>query len=145
MERQKKLDFGETPLPSLPSLPSKDKDKTFVTLPSKVHECAFSDFWELYPKKKSKGQARRVWVRLKPDEQLHDRIINALERAKTSEEWQKDNGRYIPYPATWLNAEGWEDEYQTETEIPLGDETLKRFYPARWAEMQKKGADNDKG
>jgi len=30
--------------------------------------------------------------------------------AKKSPEWTKDNGKYIPYPATWLNAKGWEDE-----------------------------------
>lgn len=73
----------------------------------------FEKFWDSYPKKKSKGQAKRAWQRLKPTEQLRERILAALEQAKTSAEWAKDQGRYIPHPATWLNAEGWEDHHET--------------------------------
>ena len=70
---------------------------------------AFSKFWDSYPRKKSKGDAEKAWLKIKPDEQLQDRIFNALERAKTSVDWQKENGQFIPYPASWLNAKGWED------------------------------------
>lgn len=70
----------------------------------------FGDFWVSYPVKKSKGQAERAWAKLNPDEQLHDAILDGLERAKTSEQWVSANGRFIPHPATWLNARGWEDE-----------------------------------
>lgn len=73
----------------------------------------FDLFWEAYPRKKSKGVARKIWKRLKPDEQLHNRILNALELAKKSESWLKERGKFIPYPGTWLNAEGWDDEHAT--------------------------------
>jgi hypothetical protein len=33
-----------------------------------------------------------------------------VEQAKQSEDWIKENGKYIPHPATWLNAKGWLDE-----------------------------------
>lgn len=82
---------------------------------------SFEDFWELYPKKRSKGQAEKAWKNIKPDEQLHDRIFRALEQAKTSAEWKKDGGQFIPYPASWLNAKGWEDELQ----IPTGQSMKK--------------------
>lgn len=72
----------------------------------------FEEFWKSYPNKKSKGRAEQAWSKLSPDEQLHNRILDALERAKTSVEWTKDSGRFIPHPASWLNAKGWEDEYQ---------------------------------
>lgn len=75
---------------------------------------AFDRFWLAYPKRKSKGQALKAWNKLKPNEQLQDRIHIALERAKTSAEWRKDNGQFIPHPASWLNAMGWEDEQSTE-------------------------------
>ena len=74
----------------------------------------FDEFWARYPKKKSKGQAERAWVRIKPDETLFAAILSGLERAKASYDWRKDGGKYIPYPATWLNAKGWEDEYQQQ-------------------------------
>ncbi|HOG17671.1 MAG TPA: replication protein [Syntrophales bacterium] len=70
----------------------------------------FEAFWTAYPKKKSKGQAEKAFFRTNPDEQLAAVMMAAIERAKTSEEWLKDGGQFIPYPATWLNARGWEDE-----------------------------------
>ena len=70
----------------------------------------FDLFWQAYPKKRSKNQAIKAWKALKPDEHLHDRILGALEKAKDSVEWANERGKYIPYPATWLNAGGWEDE-----------------------------------
>ena len=32
------------------------------------------------------------------------------EAAINSPEWKKSGGEFIPYPASWLNARGWEDE-----------------------------------
>lgn len=77
----------------------------------------FEKFWLAYPKKKSKGDAEKAWKAIKPNEQLHDRILHALERAKTSAEWRNDGGKFIPYPATWLRAKGWEDEDTSPTAI----------------------------
>ncbi|QNB46839.1 hypothetical protein BR63_11275 [Thermanaerosceptrum fracticalcis] len=80
---------------------------------SKKQESLFDQFWQAYPKKKAKGQAERAWAKLQPDEQLVETMLTAIERAKKSEEWRKENGRYIPYPATWLNGKRWEDEYMS--------------------------------
>lgn len=70
----------------------------------------FDQFWAAYPKKRSKGAARKAWDKLHVDSTMQATILQAIERAKQSEDWQKDGGQYIPYPATWLNDEGWEDE-----------------------------------
>lgn len=70
----------------------------------------FAAFWSAYPKKKSKGDAEKAWKRIKPDAELRERIDRSLEAMKASADWLKDGGQYIPYPATWLNAKGWEDE-----------------------------------
>jgi len=77
-------------------------------------ESGFEGFWKSYPRKKSKGQAERAWLKIKPTEQLQGQILAALERAKTSTDWAKEDGRFIPYPATWLNAKGWEDEIEED-------------------------------
>jgi hypothetical protein len=71
---------------------------------------SFARFWQSYPKRKSKGQAEKAWHKLKPNEQLVPEILAGVERAKTSEQWLRDGGQFVPYPATWLNARGWEDE-----------------------------------
>ncbi len=70
----------------------------------------FDDFWSAYPKKKSKGQALTTWDKLKPNQQTIKKMITAIGVMKTKASWTKDNGQFIPYPSSWLNDMGWEDE-----------------------------------
>jgi len=70
----------------------------------------FDTFWKAYPKKVSKGYARKVFNQIKPSEELLDKMLSAIAEQVGAEQWMKDNGRYIPNPATWLNGERWEDE-----------------------------------
>ena len=81
----------------------------------------FELFWQAYPKKKSKGQAEKAWLKIKPNEQLLEAILSTIEQAKTSVDWTKDGGQFIPYPATWLNAKGWEDEYGKQGDGAVDD------------------------
>jgi len=74
----------------------------------------FLRFWELYPKRKSKGAALKAWKKINPSRELCEKIGDALKRLKASREWAADGGKYIPNPATWLNAAGWEDEVAAE-------------------------------
>jgi hypothetical protein len=77
----------------------------------------FNRFWDVYPKKKSKGQAKSVFYRINPAEQLLATMLAKIEQAKKSDDWVKEGGKFIPYPATWLNAEGWEDEISTSQKV----------------------------
>jgi len=86
----------------------------------------FELFWKAYPKKRNKGQAERAFKKAAPDEQLMAVILTAIERAKKSAQWLKEDGQFIPYPATWLNARGWEDEFTTQGGINETDKTPKR-------------------
>jgi hypothetical protein len=78
----------------------------------------FNRFWYEYPKKKAKIEAMKAWARLKPDEELFDAIMLGLRRARASWEWKKEGGRFIPYPATFLNQGRWEDEYVPAEQKP---------------------------
>ena len=71
---------------------------------------AFLRFWEEYPNRVAKRDAIRAWQKLKPEAELVARIMQGLARWKQSDEWTRDNGRYIPHPATWINGRRWEDE-----------------------------------
>ena len=71
---------------------------------------AFERFWTAYPRKVGKGRAEKLFVWLKPDHRLLDTMLTAIEQAKGSEQWQRDQGRYIPNPSTWLGQRRWEDE-----------------------------------
>jgi hypothetical protein len=70
----------------------------------------FERFWKLYPKKKARKEAIKAWAKLKPNDELRQTLITALGSHCVSEDWTKDNGRYVPNAATWLNGERWTDE-----------------------------------
>jgi uncharacterized protein YdaU (DUF1376 family) len=89
----------------------KEKNKDLRKLPL-AH--GFEKFWEAYPKKRSKAQAERAYRALKPDDALLDTLLAAIARARVTPDWCKDGGQFIPYPATWLNARGWEDDLVTQ-------------------------------
>lgn len=78
----------------------------------------FEDFWALYPRKVGKQAALKAWSRLKPGAELTKAILEAVEYQKTSRDWARDGGRYIPNPATWLNQGRWEDELEDKPEKP---------------------------
>lgn len=78
----------------------------------------FDRFWSAYPKKKAKGDAEKAWKQIKPDSDLLAVILAAIDRAKGSDDWTKDSGKYIPFPATWLRAKRWEDEEVAKRDLP---------------------------
>jgi len=43
---------------------------------------------------------------------LMETIMSALRKQKNTEQWLKDNGKFIPHPTTWLNQARWEDEVE---------------------------------
>jgi hypothetical protein len=95
------------PSPSLPS-PSLPREKTCAT--AVARDDGFAQFWATYPKRKGKSLAQKAWRKLRPDTELQSVIIAAVTSAATSDDWQRDDGKFIPYPASWLNARRWEDE-----------------------------------
>ena len=70
----------------------------------------FEVFWKAYPCGKSKENARKAWRKLKPNADLQERILSAVEQHKMCDEWQRDGGKYVPHASTWLNGKRWEDE-----------------------------------
>ena len=87
---------------------SKDSFKNKRT---KALEQRFDSWWQCYPKKRNRGQALKAWKLIKPDGELTEQMIVATEQARKSPDWQKARGKYIPYPATWLRARGWLDQF----------------------------------
>ena len=69
----------------------------------------FDRFWSVYPRKVAKQNAIRAWKKLCPDEALTRQILDAVERFKLDPQWTRNNGQFIPYPATFLNGHRWED------------------------------------
>ena len=85
----------------------------------------FDLFYSKYPKKIGKQKAIQAWGKLDLKDGLLEKILKSLEAQKESKQWQKDDGEFIPHPATWLNQERWNDE-GVENEESFG-ERIKRL------------------
>ena len=91
----------------------------------------FERFWKVYPKRVSKGQAWKTWEKLRKAKELPaiEELCRAVRWRKIADDWEKDDGRYIPHPSTWLNAHGWEDEAcQEPPDDPRNDPREEEAY-----------------
>lgn len=96
------------PTPTTPFVQEGSK-KTKIPLNTK-QGCQFDAFWKCYPKRIGKGAAWKSWDKIKPDDETFRSIIDAVDKQRRSDQWTRDDGQYIPMPATWLNQERWNDE-----------------------------------
>ena len=69
----------------------------------------FEAFWKKYPRKIAKQKAAAAWRRLSLWKHTL-KICLDVDRRITLPDWIKENGKYIPHPATYLNQRRWEDE-----------------------------------
>lgn len=78
-------------------------------LQSNGHSQDFDQFWAAYPKKVGKLAALKAWTKAKHLPMV-EKILETLTMQKLSEQWTRDNGQYIPNPATWINEGRWDDQ-----------------------------------
>ncbi len=100
-----------------------------------VYSAAFLAFYELYPRKKNKGDAAKAFKKVNPTE--YPAVKAGLLAAIASDDWKRDP-QFIPYPASWLNARGWEDDH--EGNAKLGGGVQKPWYIS-WSQIEAKGAE----
>lgn len=75
------------------------------TVEQETIEAGFQTFWESWPLKQAKSDARRAWGKIPLAE--YPAISAGLAHWKTSEQWKRG---IIPHAATWLNGKRWTDE-----------------------------------
>lgn len=108
---------------SLKSITKKQKHKVSRKLGGSGGIVAgFDEFWSAYPRKIKKPVAEKSFQAISPDPALLQHMLATIEWQKTTEDWTREGGRYIPHPATWLNQERWNDEPEKGTETKGLDE-----------------------
>ncbi len=71
----------------------------------------FDIFWKQYPRKVAKPNALKSWLKIKPDDVVLKKMLDAInQQGLPSKEIQ-----FVPHPASWLNANRWEDEITAPT------------------------------
>lgn len=97
----------------------------------------FAQFWAAYPKKQNKADAKKAWQQTQMIRPPLEVVLKAVIAQKCSDDWRKDGGRYIPFPSTWLRAEGWENS----AEVDLGDVVNGKMWFETTSGVEAKGAE----
>ena len=105
---------------------------------ARVGGASFSDFEKLceaYPKKQAMGLARHAWSQLLRSGQLPplSELLAAINRFITTENWQRENGRFIPQLSNWLRGQRWLDPLSPEEE-----QAAQQRLEAQAAELARK-------
>lgn len=85
----------------------KTQQSTRSNKPPLTEAGGFLEFWREYPRKEARKAAARAWAKIKPGEAA--KLMAGLRIWRRSEQWQREGGRFIPHPATFLNGERWRD------------------------------------
>lgn len=72
-------------------------------------EKTFALFWEIQLRKLDKGHARIAWKKALKKMPAAE-IIAAYRRFAVWVDANKKEEKFVPYPATWLNGERWDDQ-----------------------------------
>lgn len=105
--RQREQKSSREGIKEAPPLPTRPNEPT---TPHKVPPrgpTGFDAFWTEYPKHVGTEKARAAWARAVKSASP-DTILAGLRR--TLAYVTRDNGQYVPLPATWLNQGRWKDE-----------------------------------
>lgn len=92
----------------------------------------FSDFWDYYPRKRNKRDAEKAWnaavKRFSPEA-----ILAALEQAK--DEWRGRRSCYIPYPASWIRATDFDEEFEARADDKEPDLFTRKEHLCQWCDV----------
>ena len=92
----------------------------------------FQRFWSAYPEKKGKGVARQSFAKALKKTTLQT-MLAAIEAYKV----HKPTWKAFCHPATWLNQERWDDEWEPDPIPPSAHGALKEMI-----RRQRDGADS---
>ena len=80
------------------------KDRSSASPPDR-----FPDFWQAYPKKVKRQDARKKWKARRLDAKADEIIADVKKRIQADKRWLEG---FAPDPTTYINGSRWEDEIQ---------------------------------
>lgn len=94
----------------------------------KKFENEFETLWELYPRKVSKKDALKYYIRARKKGVDYETIKNGIDNYN---QYIKQNGvkkEYIKHGSTWFNQECWNDEYEISEYAKINGAALRAKY-----------------
>ena len=87
----------------------------------------FEKFWKEYPRKVAKQGTIKAFTKIikkqRDIKEFMELLLESLAFWKAQDQWTRDKGKFIPYPASWLNAGHWRDSAE-ERSMDLGCATF---------------------
>lgn len=80
-----------------------------------MNKCELSTFdawYAEYPRKEAKLAAQRAYMRALKNGVTHEKMVDGLARFNEYVQKRGTERKYIPLPATWINAGRYDDEYE---------------------------------
>jgi len=102
---------------------------------NRLAQNGFGQFWQAYPRKTARKDAIKAWGQLKPDTDLQEKILDSIAKQKYCAQWLRDNGEAIPYPASFIRGERWNDEVEKVRSAELAED--RGLYQHGWSEEEK--------
>lgn len=113
-----------------------------------VDQCVptFDDFWKAWPRREAKKAALRAWEKLS----AASRIAAVAALPAHMAQWRRAGTArcHIPHPATWLNGERWDDDFEPVPGIAAVPriagagtpvEPTPKPWPCAWSTIVAKG------
>jgi len=69
----------------------------------------FERFYQTYPRKEARGDAEKAWKQTARDRPPIEALLSAISLQRSSDQWTKEGGQFIPLPAGWLRKKRWAD------------------------------------
>lgn len=91
------------------SVSESSKNSSSTAPRSTVEDLEFVRFWDAYPRKVGKGEARKVWAKLRKNGIDLEAVIAGAERYRDDPARQRKDLEFTKHPGPWLNAERWTD------------------------------------
>lgn len=102
--------------------------------PMSLIKTGFERFWEAWPKNPRKGakaECKKKWDKMGCELSV-DTIIKHIEWLKTTDQWKKQDGAFIPAPLVYLNQQRWDGAEIPEIKPPTAkDDTLIKLEESR--------------
>jgi len=100
-------------------LPKKEKEDEIESGKGnmKVENETFELWYSEYPRKEAKQDAIKAWIKLQKSMPELSVMVDKLKKQIQVHKWTKENMRFIPLPASYLNGKRWEDQISEPEKI----------------------------
>jgi len=86
------------------------KKRTSSTASRSTVDEAFAAFWDAYPRKVGKGEARKAWAKIVKAGVDPASVVAGAERYRDDPARRRKDIEFTKHPGPWLNAERWTDQ-----------------------------------